>query len=314
MRKKKNRSGAGEEQVHPDYKQIDLFLLHLELEKSLSENTVKSYEFDLHKFKDFLNSLKVSSFTDVDENHIEKFLSYLRKEYKSSSGARILSAIRQFYDFMLDNSYLEKKGYNPFENFDAPKLERKLPVVLSYEEVEKILNCVEVTDSLGLRDRALLETMYACGLRVSEVISLKSSNIFPDEEIVRVFGKGSKERIVPIGKEALKWIDTYLKSSRINLSNKNSEDYLFLNWRGKKLSRMAVWNILDKYSRKAKIEKQIHPHILRHSFATHLLEGGADLRSIQEMLGHADITTTQIYTHVDITYLKQVHREFHPRA
>ncbi len=314
MRKKKNRSVAGEEQIHPDNKQIDLFLLHLELEKSLSENTVKSYEFDLHKFKDFLNSLKVSSFTDVDENHIEKFLAYLRKEYKSSSGARILSAIRQFYDFILDNGYLVKKGYNPFENFDAPKLERKLPVVLSYEEVEKILNCVEVTHSLGLRDRALLETMYACGLRVSEVTGLKSSNIFPDEGIVRVFGKGSKERVVPIGKEALKWIDTYLKNSRINLSNKTSEDYLFLNWRGKKLSRMAIWNILDKYSRKAKIEKQIHPHILRHSFATHLLEGGADLRSIQEMLGHADISTTQIYTHVDITYLKQVHREFHPRA
>jgi len=273
MRKKKNRSVAGEEQIHPDNKQIDLFLLHLELEKSLSENTVKSYEFDLHKFKDFLNSLKVLSFTDLDENHIEKFLAYLRKEYKSSSGARILSAIRQFYDFMLDNGYLVKKGYNPFENFDAPKLERKLPVVLSYEEVEKILKCVEVTDSLGLRDRALLETMYACGLRVSEVTGLKSSNIFPDEGIIRVFGKGSKERIVPIGKEALKWIDTYLKSSRINLSNKNSEDYLFLNWRGKKLSRMAVWNILDKYSKKAKIEKQIHPHILRHSFATHLLEG-----------------------------------------
>ena len=186
--------------------------------------------------------------------------------------------------------------------------------MLTYEEIEKMFSKIEVTDSLGLRDRAVLETMYACGLRVSEVINLKTSNVFPDEGIIRVFGKGSKERIVPIGNEALKWIETYLSHSRKNLANKNSEDCLFLNWRGKKLSRMAIWNIIDKYSKMAKIEKQIHPHILRHSFATHLLEGGADLRSIQEMLGHADISTTQIYTHVDITYLKEVHKTFHPRA
>lgn len=258
--------------------------------------------------------MKTASFCEIDENHIEKFLAYLRKEFKSSTSARILSALRQFYDFMLNNGYLASLKYNPFENFDSPKLERKLPEILSYEEIEKMMNKVEVTHSLGLRDRAVLETMYACGLRVSEVIGLKTSNVYPDEGIVRVFGKGSKERIVPIGNEALKWIETYLQNSRKNLANKNSEDYLFLNWRGRWLSRMAIWNIIDKYSKLAKIEKQIHPHILRHSFATHLLEGGADLRSIQEMLGHADISTTQIYTHVDISYLKQVHKEFHPRA
>jgi integrase/recombinase XerD len=156
--------------------------------------------------------------------------------------------------------------------------------------------------------------MYACGLRVSEIIILKTSNVLEEEGVVRVFGKGSKERIVPIGQSALKWIDEYLLRSRIHLSSKKSENYLYLNWRGKKLSRMAIWNILDKYSRMAEITKRIHPHILRHSFATHLLEGGADLRSIQEMLGHADITTTQIYTHVDISYLKEVHKTFHPRS
>ncbi len=314
MRKQKDKRLQGEEHRHPDYKQIELFLLHLELEKSLSDNTVKSYQFDLYKFKDFLAGIRTDSFTGVNESHIEKFLAYLKKEYKASTSARILSALRQFYDFILNNGYFSNIKYNPFENFDSPKLERNLPVVLSYEEIDRMLGKVEVTESLGLRDRAILETMYACGLRVSEVINLKTSNVFPEEGLVRVFGKGSKERIIPIGNEALKWIEIYLNHSRKNLVNKNSEDYLFLNWRGKKLSRMAIWNIIDKYSKLAKLEKQIHPHILRHSFATHLLEGGADLRSIQEMLGHADISTTQIYTHVDITYLKEVHKTFHPRA
>jgi integrase/recombinase XerD len=314
MRKQKNNPSAEKDSQDSDYRQIKFFLLHLELEKSLSDNTVKSYEFDLIKFKDFLKGIKISSFADVNETHIEKFLAYLKKEYKASTSSRILSSLRQFFSFMINNGYLPEIGYNPFENFDSPKLERKLPVILSYEEIEKILSKVEITESLGLRDRAILETMYACGLRVSEVISLKSPNVFPEEGIVRVFGKGSKERIIPIGSEALKWINEYITHSRKNLANKNSEDYLFVNWRGRKLSRMAIWNIIDKYSKAAKIEKQIHPHILRHSFATHLLEGGADLRSIQEMLGHADISTTQIYTHVDITYLKEVHKASHPRA
>jgi integrase/recombinase XerD len=314
MRKKKNNSYGDEAPKNPYEKQVNSFILFLELEKSLSDNTVASYTYDIQKFKDFLNQIKVDSFADVNEGHIEKFLAYLRKEFKSSSGARILSSLRQFYDFMLNSKFLTKLEYNPFENFDSPKLERKLPVVLTYEEIEKMFNTIDVTEKLGLRDRAVLETMYACGLRVSETINLKSSNVFPDEQIIRVFGKGSKERVVPIGKEALRWIELYREKSRNQIANAKSEDYLFLNWRGKKLSRMAIWNIIDKYSKSAKIDKKIHPHILRHSFATHLLEGGADLRSIQEMLGHADISTTQIYTHVDITYLKQVHKEFHPRA
>lgn len=292
-------------------KQVRSFLLYIELEKSLSANTIASYEFDLIKFHDFLESIKVFAFNDITSQNIEKFLAYLTKQYKSTTSARILSSLRQFYNFLLNKKLVKN---NPFDNFDSPKLPRNLPDVLTVFEIDDILRKININGKLGLRDRAILETMYACGLRVSEVINLKVSNILEDEGVVRVYGKGSKERIVPIGDEALKWIDKYLLNSRILLSNPKSEDYLFLNWRGKKLSRMAIWNILDKYSKMAKIKKKIHPHILRHSFATHLLEGGADLRSIQEMLGHADITTTQIYTHVDISYLKEVHKTYHPRA
>jgi integrase/recombinase XerD len=290
---------------------IRRFLLFVELEKSLSDNTLASYEFDLKKFKDFLDIYNVSSFSDISERQIEKFLAYLRKEYKASTGARILSSLRQFYDYLISRGEIDA---NPFENFDSPKLSRKLPEVLTYDEITKILNQIEVNEPLGLRDRAIIETMYACGLRVSELLGLKTSSIFAEESIIRVFGKGSKERIVPIGSEALEWIKLYLTNARPSMANSRSEEYLFLNWRGGKLSRMAIWDILNKYAGMAKIEKKIHPHILRHSFATHLLEGGADLRAIQEMLGHADISTTQIYTHVDITYLKEVHKTFHPRA
>lgn len=225
----------------------------------------------------------------------------------------MLSALRQFYDHMID---AKRYGINvnPLELFDSPKLSRKLPEVLTVEEVEKILSQPDVNNALGLRDKTILELMYACGLRVSEVLTVKTSNIMFNDELVRITGKGSKERIVPAASSSLEWVKIYISNSRSVLAKPYSEDYLFLNWRGRKLSRMSIWDIINKYSKLAKIEKNIHPHILRHSFATHLLEGGADLRSIQEMLGHADISTTQIYTHIDISYLKQVHKEFHPRS
>ncbi len=294
-------------------KQIKSFLLHLELEKSLSENTIKSYTFDLIKFKELLEHLKVKSFDDVNESHIEKFLNELKKN-KATTTARILSALRQFYNFILNTDKGSKLKTNPLEYFDSPKLGRKLPEVLTIPEIDKILAQPDHNTTLGLRDKTILETMYACGLRVSEVTDLKSSNILVYDEVVRVFGKGSKERVVPIAKTTLEWIGIYIDKSRGNISKPYSEDYLFLNWRGRKLSRMAIWDIINKYTKMAGIQKKIYPHILRHSFATHLLEGGADLRSIQEMLGHSDISTTQIYTHVDITYLKQVHKQFHPRG
>jgi integrase/recombinase XerD len=294
-------------------KQIKSFLLFVELEKSLSENTINSYSFDLHKFKDFLDLVKVKSFDSVKDEHIEKFLAALKKENRPSTTARILSTLRQFYNYLL-NTGKSRLKVNPMEYFDSPKLGRKLPEILTVPEVDKILNQPDVNTTLGLRDKTILETMYACGLRVSEVINLKTSNILENDEVVRVFGKGSKERVVPIAKSTLDWIGIYIKKSRISLAKPDSEDYLFLNWRGKKLSRMAIWDIINKYTKMARIEKQIHPHIFRHSFATHLLEGGADLRSIQEMLGHSDISTTQIYTHVDISYLKEVHKQYHPRG
>jgi integrase/recombinase XerD len=294
--------------------QVASFLIYLELERSLSENTVSSYSSDLKKLVDFLNSKSIRTFEEVNRDVIEKLLAYLKTTSSASTIARALSAYRQFYDYIIEQVPDMKNRANPFELFDSPKLPRKLPETLSVEEIDKILNAADDTNTLGLRDRTILEVMYACGLRVSEVINLKLFNIISQEEIIRVFGKGSKERIVPISYPAIKWIEKYLKMSRINLATPKSEEYLFLNWRGKKLSRMAIWNIIDKYSHLAKIEKHMHPHILRHSFATHLLEGGADLRAIQEMLGHADISTTQIYTHVDITYLKQIYKEFHPRG
>lgn len=309
MMKKNKIPGIPETDENKKY--IDSFLLFIELEKSLSENTINSYKFDLKKFYEFLSLIKKPDIVKVERPVIEKYLSYLNKEYKATSSARSISSLRQFYDFLLNRKFIEN---NPFDYIDSPKLPRNLPDVLTLEEIESILKKIDVSVSLGLRDRAILETMYASGLRVSELVGLKMHDILFDEEVIRVFGKGSKERIVPIGKQALRWIDLYLTQSRLHLANNKSEDILFLNWRGKKLSRMSIWNILNKYSKMANIKKNIHPHILRHSFATHLLEGGADLRSIQEMLGHADISTTQIYTHVDISYLKEVHKTFHPRA
>jgi len=291
--------------------EINNFLLYLELEKSLSENTIRSYEFDLMKFSAFLDERGVNSLAMCDDRLIDEFLKSVRY-LNSSSRSRILSCLRQFYKHYM--SVRPEVKVNPTDFFDSPRLERKLPDTLTVEEVNNLLSQPDETTTLGLRDKALLEVMYACGLRVSEVISLKTSGILFDDELIKVVGKGSKERYVPVALSTLRWINLYLTQSRTFLAKAYSEEYLFLNWRGRKLSRMAIWNIIDKYSRAAGITKQVHPHILRHSFATHLLEGGADLRSIQEMLGHADISTTQIYTHVDITYLKEVHKQFHPRG
>jgi integrase/recombinase XerD len=314
MKKKKSNLTPGEPQSpEPRLLQIRSFLLFIELEKSLSENTIRSYTFDLMRFYDFLSGEGIKSFDDVTETVIEKFLAKLKKEFRSSTTARMLSSLRQFFNFLL-NSNKSRLSVNPLEYFDSPKLGRKLPDVLTVQEIDKILDQPDVNSVLGLRDKVIMETMYACGLRVSEVIDLKNSNVMDNDEVIRVFGKGSKERVVPIAGSALEWIRIYRQNSRANIMKNHSEDYLFLNWRGRKLSRMAIWDIINKYSKMAKIQKNIHPHIFRHSFATHLLEGGADLRSIQEMLGHSDISTTQIYTHVDITYLKEVHKQFHPRG
>lgn len=293
------------------------YLHFLALEKNASRNTIASYRLDLERYLAFLERHDVRNIRAIRESHTTQFLSSLKRDGLSPrSVTRALSAIKGFHKFLVGDGITKR---NPAEEVDAPKLPRSLPDVLSQNEVELMLAQPAPSSKdkkqLWLRDKAVLETMYASGLRVSEVIDLKQSGILVEEMLVRIFGKGSKERIVPIGGSALRWIDRYIRECRILLARRDkSEDALFLSVRGTSLSRMAVWNIVQRYARQAGLEKDVHPHTLRHSFATHLLEGGADLRAVQEMLGHSDISTTQIYTHIDREYLKEVHRTFHPRG
>lgn len=289
------------------------YLTILRFEKNLSENTIQSYEFDLKKFFTFLEKKNVNDLNDVTAEIISSYFDEQRKlGIDTATVARYMSSIKGFWKYLEDSNYVEK---NPTEKLYSVKKSRKLPAVLSFEEIEKILQAVNTDDYLGIRDRAILELFYSSGLRVSELINLKISDLFFEEEVIRVFGKGSKERIVPIGQSAIFWINEYLRSSRPLLEKKmKSQNFLFLNKRGTKLSRMWIWKIFNFYANQAGIKKEIHPHTFRHSFATHLLERGADLRAVQEMLGHADISTTQIYTHIDREYIKQVHRDHHPRG
>lgn len=289
------------------------YLTILRYEKNLSENTTKSYKNDLQKFLTFLAETNIKDFSEVTSNIIAKFFERQRKSgADSATSARYMSSIKGFFRFLENNSYIEK---NPTEKLSRVKKARKLPSVLTLPEVEMILNAPKTNETTGLRDKAILETFYSSGLRVSELINLKINDLFFDDEVIRVLGKGSKERIVPIGSSAINWVKEYLTRSRPHLEKKTkSQNFVFLNKRGTKLSRMWIWKIFDHYAKEAGISKNIHPHIFRHSFATHLLEGGADLRAVQEMLGHADISTTQIYTHVDRNYIKQEHKDHHPRG
>ncbi|MGE5436025.1 MAG: site-specific tyrosine recombinase, partial [Syntrophothermus sp.] len=256
---------------------------------------------------------KIQDFNDVKFDDVNSFFSELNKIGLSSlSAARYFSSLKGFFLYLAKNKYIEE---NPLTKMDAPKISRSLPTVLSVNEVLKILEAPDCNDVLGLRDKVVLEVLYACGTRVSELLSLKLNDLFLNDEIIRVFGKGSKERIIPIGGDAIFWIKEYLIRSRIHLAKNNkSENYLCLNNRGTKLSRMGIWKIIARYTLEAGIKKDVHPHTFRHSFATHLLEGGADLRAVQEMLGHVDISTTQIYTHIDKEYIKQEHKQYHPRG
>lgn len=296
-----------------------LFINYLRTEKSLSENTISSYTLDLDKFLSYIENVKlISELNKVSGDSVTDFLKYLNnsgtkleRKYSGKSISRTISSLKSFFKYLESENIIE---FNPAENLETPRSTRILPEVLSIEEIDTLLSKPDVTDKLELRDKAMLETMYACGLRVSEAINLEISNIFFDDGFIRVFGKGSKERIVPVGRTALKYIKEYINESRRLLKNKKSDNFLFLNFRGGKLSRMGILNILKKHCLAAGIKKNVHPHTLRHSFATHLLQGGADIRVIQEMLGHSDISTTQIYTHIDKDYLIEVHKTFHPRG
>jgi integrase/recombinase XerD len=298
-------------------KRLNIFLKEylsiLKLEKNLSDNTVASYGNDINSFLQFVESRKIDDPSIIKQNHIADFFKSLKELGLSGrSAARYYSSIKGFFNYLFLSKYITE---NPIGKISSPKLAKNLPPVLSVREIDLILSKPDTDNKLGLRDKAVLELLYACGTRVSELINIKISDLFFDDEVIRVFGKGSKERIIPIGRSAIMWTNKYLKESRVLLMKKTkSENYLFLNNRGTKLSRMGVWKIVDRYVKETGLEKEIHPHTFRHSFATHLLEGGADLRAVQEMLGHADISTTQIYTHIDRDYIKQVHKEFHPRG
>src|ERR1035438_1891131 len=290
------------------------YLNILRLEKNLSENTIISYKNDLSAFITFLkNDFNIDDPEKISYNHVSSFFELLFElELTGSSAARYLSSLRGFFRYLIHNNYITR---NPVDKIEAPRRKKNLPEVLTIPEIEAVLSKPDPKEKLGLRDKAILEIMYACGLRVSELINLKVSNLYFNEEIIRVFGKGSKERLIPVGRSAVSWIMKYLAESRPLLVKRTlSENYVFLNTRGTKLSRMGIWKITDRYFKEAGINKVVHPHRFRHSFATHLIEGGADLRAVQEMLGHADISTTQIYTHIDRDYIKQVHKDFHPRG
>jgi integrase/recombinase XerD len=293
------------------------YLRYLTLEKGASANTIAAYRTDVNRYLDFLAGANIRNPDQITERHAGRFIGILHDlGLAPRSISRCVSAVKGFHKFLLGDGLASS---DPTALMDVPKLPRKLPDVLSQEEVERMLHQPAPVPGeakpLWIRDRSVLEVLYATGVRVSELVALRQGDVFADEEIIRVFGKGSKERIVPIGKSALAWITRYKQELRPLLAKRGSgRDVLFLNSRGGPLTRMTVWTIVRENGRKAGVRREIHPHTFRHSFATHLLEGGADLRAVQEMLGHSDISTTQIYTHVDREYLKEVHRTFHPRG
>lgn len=289
------------------------FLTVLKLELNLSDNTVNSYKIDITKLLSYCNEIGIN---DLDNIYYSEITDYLVKQknegISSSTSARYISAFKSFFNYLHQNKYIRQ---NPSERLKSNRRYRKLPVVLTINEIDEIFAIPDISDKLGLRDRAMLEVLYSSGLRVSELINLKISDLFLADEVIRVLGKGNKQRIVPIGSSAINWLNKYFLNSRIFLEKKDkSKNIVFLNNRGTGLTRMGVWKIILYYTNEAKIIKEVHPHTFRHSFATHLVEGGADLRAVQEMLGHADISTTQIYTHIDRDYIKQMHREYHPRG
>ena len=289
------------------------FLKILKIEKGLAENSILSYKRDLAKYHAFIeNRQRIDNIANVSQRNLRAYVRYLNAENISpNSIKRAISCIRNYHQFLVSEGKMDN---NPALQIDTPKVARKLPNVLSVEEIDKILHFIPKKAPMAKRDIAIFEMMYSCGLRVTELCNFKMSNILWDSEMVRVDGKGGRQRFVPIGPIARKNLKNYISKERPALIKKNPNiPELFLSRNGNKLTRMMIWILLKKWTSTAEITKEVSPHTLRHSFATHLLEGGADLRSVQEMLGHADISTTQIYTHLDKEHLKEVHRTFHPR-
>lgn len=291
------------------------FKSFLQLEKSLAKNSVDAYVADVEKLFQFLdmNDIHIAP-EKVTQHHIESFLKWVSEiGLNARSQSRIISGIKAFYSYLLLEEII---SISPTELIETPKIGRKLPEVLTIEEIDKIIAAIDLSTPEGLRNKAIIETLYSCGLRVSELIGLRISHLLLDEGFVRVVGKGDKERITPIGGAAIKHITIYIEHVRNHLPkiDKASEDILFLNRRGKQLTRVMIFTIIKNLTQLAGITKTVSPHTFRHSFATHLVEGGADLRAVQEMLGHESITTTEIYTHLDSAYLRQAILDFHPRG
>ena len=288
------------------------FLDYLQTEKNAARNTIASYQFDLKRYIDFLALREINALPHLAPRDIRAFLVELSAlGYATTSIGRQLAAIRMFHRYLSGEKYCET---DPAADITLPRRSQKLPQVLDIADIERVLEQPDTTAALGERDRALLEFLYATGARVSEAAELSLNDLFLPQSFVRIFGKGRKERLVPMGGIAIAWLERYLAQTRPGLARgRRTQEKVFLNSRGGKLSRMGIWKILRGYLEAAEIDKPASPHTLRHSFATHLLEGGADLRAVQEMLGHASLATTQIYTHLDRAYLKEVHRQFHPR-
>jgi len=290
------------------------FAIYLKVEKGLSSNTVEAYLDDVDKLFSFLDSTYSGlAIQSVKLEHLSSFINQIVEiGLSAASQARIISGIKSFFTYLLTENITQS---DPSELLITPRLKRKLPDVLSVEEIDSIFQQIDMSKPEGQRNRAMLETLYSSGLRVSELIGLQTSHIYFDDGFLRVIGKGNKERLVPIGGEALKHISLYKDYVRVHIPIKPGfEGIFFLNKNGKKLSREMVFMVIKTLTAKAGIEKNVHPHTFRHSFATHLVEGGADLRAVQEMLGHESITTTEIYTHLDRNYLKDVIKRFHPRS
>ena len=293
-------------------KLIKNFKNYLKIERNLSQNTITSYLFDLQKLNIFLEENNFSSNpSHIKESTLKKFVYKISKEIKPSSQARIISGIKRFFDFLILENILNE---NPLENIETPKIGSKLPTTLTVKEIDKLIDSIDIKSKNKIRNKAIIEILYSCGLRVSELITLKVSDLYFNESIIKVTGKGNKERFVPISKGAINYIEKYLNEIRIfHKIKKGSEDTLFLNERGGGLSRVMIYIILNDLKIKAEINKKIGPHTLRHSFATHLLENGADLITIQNMLGHENIVTTERYLHVNRKHLVESISKYHPR-
>lgn len=302
------------EEIKLDLAPYEDFMIYLKVERGLAKNSMDSYSRDIWQYIQFLTEEKIADWDKIDRYTVIAFMQSLKQANKASSTLnRALSSLRQFHEFMLRENYAHT---NPMLLIETPKQAEKLPDVLSVEEVSRILETPDVTTLLGVRDRAMLEILYGTGLRISELIGLTLGELFLSMGFIQTVGKGNKERIVPLSHLATEWAEKYLAECRPKLLAKNSQevDEVFLNARGGSLSRQGAWKIIKKYAKEAGIKKEVFPHIFRHSFATHMLENGADLRIVQELLGHSDISTTQIYTHVTQSHMKEVYDKYHPRA